>query len=82
MLYRGHLAWVGFELTTLVVIGTDCIGSNISSYHMITTTTAPDTNQDVDQQYKYSGIVCYDNWIFDGLAVDDVQIEKKRVYHE
>jgi hypothetical protein len=25
MLYRVHLAWVGFELTTLVVIGTDCI---------------------------------------------------------
>jgi hypothetical protein len=24
MLYRVHLAWVGFELTTLVVIGTDC----------------------------------------------------------
>ena len=22
-----HLAWAGFELTTLVVIGTDCIGS-------------------------------------------------------
>ena len=27
MLYRVHLAWAGFELTTLVVIGTDCIGS-------------------------------------------------------
>ena len=27
MLYRVHLAWVGFELTTLVVIDTDCIGS-------------------------------------------------------
>ena len=27
MLYQVHLAWVGFELTTLVVIGTDCIGS-------------------------------------------------------
>ena len=26
MLYRLHLCWVGFELTTLVVIGTDCIG--------------------------------------------------------
>ena len=25
MLYRVHLAWVGFELATLVVIGTDCI---------------------------------------------------------
>ena len=35
-----HLAWKGFELTTLVVIGTDCIGSCKSNYHMIMTTTA------------------------------------------
>ena len=41
MLYRVHLAWVGFELTTLVVIGTDCIGSCKFNYHMITTTMAP-----------------------------------------
>ena len=27
MLYRVHLAWAGFELTALVVIATDCIGS-------------------------------------------------------
>jgi len=27
ILYRVHLAWAGFELTTLVVIGTDCICS-------------------------------------------------------
>jgi hypothetical protein len=40
MLYRVHLAWANFELTTLVVvIGTDCIGSCKSNYHMITTTT-------------------------------------------
>ena len=38
MLHRVHLAWTGFELTTLVVIGTDCIGSYKSNYHMITTT--------------------------------------------
>ena len=43
MLYRVHLAWARFELTTLVVIGTECIGSCKSSYHMITTTTAPET---------------------------------------
>ena len=41
MLYRVHLAWVGFELTRLVVIGTDCIGSCKSNYHTITTTIAP-----------------------------------------
>ena len=38
--YRVHLAWVRFELTTLVVIGTDCIGRCKSNYHTITTTTA------------------------------------------
>jgi hypothetical protein len=41
MLYRVHLAWTGFELTTLVVIGTGCIGSYKSNYHTIMTTTAP-----------------------------------------
>ena len=35
MLYQVHLAWVGFELTILVVIGTDCIGSCKSNYHAI-----------------------------------------------
>ena len=33
----------GFEFTILVVIGTDCIGSSKSNYHMITATTAPNT---------------------------------------
>ena len=42
MLYRVHLAWAGFELTMLVVMGTDCMGSTKSIYHTITTTTAPD----------------------------------------
>jgi hypothetical protein len=37
MLYRVHLDWVGFELTTLVVIGTFCISSYQSNYHTITT---------------------------------------------
>jgi hypothetical protein len=37
MLYRVHLNWVGFELTTLVVIGTFCISSYQSNYHTITT---------------------------------------------
>jgi hypothetical protein len=36
-----QLACVGFELTTLVVICTDYIGSCKSNYHTITTTTAP-----------------------------------------
>ena len=41
MLYRVHIAWAGLELTTLVVIGTDCIVSCKYNYHRIMTTTAP-----------------------------------------
>ena len=33
--------WTEFELTTLVVIGTDCIGSCKPNYHAITTMTTP-----------------------------------------
>ena len=39
MLYQVYLTWMGFELTTLVVIGTDSTGSCSSNYHMFTTTT-------------------------------------------
>ena len=45
ILYRVYLAWAGFELTTLVLIGTDCIGSCKSNYHTITTTPVPRNNQ-------------------------------------
>jgi hypothetical protein len=37
MLDQVHFAWTGFKLTTLVVIGTDCIGSYKSNYHTSTT---------------------------------------------
>ena len=40
MLYTS--LWSRFELTTSVVISTDCIGSCISNYHTITATTAPE----------------------------------------
>ena len=46
MLYRVHLACAGFELTTLVVIGTDYTGSCKSNYHTITTSTAPNKKYD------------------------------------
>ena len=36
-----HRYWEEFKLTTLVMIGTDCISSCKSNYHMITPTTAP-----------------------------------------
>jgi hypothetical protein len=38
MLYTSP--WVGVEHTTSVVMGTNCIGSCKSNYHMITATTA------------------------------------------
>ena len=34
ILYQVHLAWSGIELTMLVVIGTDCIGSYKSNYSL------------------------------------------------
>jgi hypothetical protein len=37
-LYRVQPAWVGFKLTTLVVIGADCTDSCKSDYYAITTT--------------------------------------------
>ena len=39
MLYRVYLAWMEFEVITLLVIGTDCISSCKSNNHTITTTT-------------------------------------------
>ena len=41
MLYRVYLTWVGFKLTTLLVMGIDCTGSFKSNYHTIMTMTAP-----------------------------------------
>ena len=41
MLHRVYLAMNGFELTTLVVIGTDYTGNCKSNYHTIMVTTAP-----------------------------------------
>ena len=41
MLYRVHLSSLVFEISTLVVIGTNCTGRCESNYHTITTTTVP-----------------------------------------
>ena len=43
MLYTSP--WSRIELTTSVVIGTDCIGSCKSNYHTVTTMTAPINNR-------------------------------------
>jgi hypothetical protein len=39
-LYQVHLAWVGFDITMLMVRGTDYIGSYKFNYHTIMTMTA------------------------------------------
>jgi len=52
-LYRVDLAWTGFELFTLVVIGTDGIGSYKSNYHTIRTTMDPNVKVERHQQCIY-----------------------------
>jgi hypothetical protein len=47
MLYRLHLAWLWFELTTLVLIGTYCIGIYKPNFH--TTTTKQSHNSSMFQ---------------------------------
>ena len=56
ILYRVHLACAGFELTTLVLICTDCIGSCKSNYHTITTTTTTGLNR----SYQKRRLICYE----------------------
>jgi hypothetical protein len=46
------LPWMGFELTTVMVIGTDCTGSYKSNHHTIMTTNSPS---------KYWGIWSWSN---------------------
>jgi len=52
MLYTSPWAW--FELTTSVVIGTDCIGSCKSNYHTITATTTPNVVMNMFRQPHFS----------------------------
>ena len=62
MLHQVHLNWAGFELTTLVVIGTDCIGtcSCKSNYHTITATTPLDCCM-IDRNLVVSAIINLEN---------------------
>jgi hypothetical protein len=49
-------SWAGFELTTLVVIDTGCIGSCKSNYHKVTTTILSSCKRHV---LKYINIISY-----------------------
>ena len=60
MLYRVHLAWAGFKLTTLVVRGTDSIGSYKSNYHTIMTAPICMLSSDIYlYQLRYPHLLCY-----------------------
>jgi hypothetical protein len=89
ILYIVHLAWVGFELTILVVIGTDCIGSCKSKYHTTTSTTVPSKTkkrlrQDVSMRTL---LVIYQNkiwhnWIFlNEKAFLNIFVDVTRSWH-
>jgi hypothetical protein len=49
--------WSRFELTTSVVIGTDCIGSCKSNYHTITATTALSEYKNFESEHEMLGFV-------------------------
>ena len=52
--------WTGFELTTLVVICTDCTDNCISNYHTITTMTTPSWYEKVYSNYTFIFVInCY-----------------------
>jgi len=65
MLYRVYRAWTGFELKTLVVIGTDCIDSCKSNYHTI--------RDDHDGPYKETG------YVYEPIR-SNVYLKKKKLY--
>jgi hypothetical protein len=62
MLYRVHPAWVGFKLTTLGVLGTDCMGSCKSNYYTIKAMMAPHklelSGKALDLKHSYRQILC------------------------
>ena len=72
MLYRVHLAWARFELTTLEVIGTDCIGSCKSNYHPIMTTMTPPYILHVNQRQHISSVHSHQTFPTQTTKVNDI----------
>ena len=66
MLYRVHLAWAGFELIMLVLMGTDCKGSHKSNYHTIMTTTDPIFYKEIYMKYL---ILYYNYWHYPSIIL-------------
>ena len=60
LLFRVHLSWVGFELTMLFIICTDCISSCKSNYHTITATTPfPSPRKEIGNHNAYLTVPLY-----------------------
>ena len=66
-LYLVHLAMNGFELTTLVVIGTDCTCSYKSNYHSIMTMMAPKNELEESISVQAIWRIYLDHYIFKNI---------------
>ena len=70
-----HIALIRFELTTSVVIGTDCIGNCKVNYHM--TTTAPDMLREWNMIYwwivNFVFFLCVILWRYNDVALTNPQ---------
>ena len=75
MLYWVHLAWAEFELTTLVVIGPNCVGSYKSNYDANTPMTTPfkiqerERNSFVDKKELHVFQTCSENWLVEFIIL-------------
>jgi hypothetical protein len=61
-MYGVHLTWARFKLTTLVVIGTDSMGSCKYKYHTITATLIIEHYSPI-QEEEYVKLVFVVYWI-------------------
>ena len=64
MLYRVHFIWAEFELTTSVVLGTDCIGNCKSIYRVITTTPSRWLEWTTSLEYPLQNIASAYHWYY------------------
>jgi hypothetical protein len=62
------LQWAVFELTTIMVIGTDCMGGCKSKYHMITTAPSKFDNL-VKCWYNYSKDIAIHRFLFTCILI-------------
>jgi hypothetical protein len=81
MLYREHLACAGFELSKLVLIGIDYIGSCKSNYHTITTTTARGQSETVQRVLYFMNTISLSSLLEDGEPVSPYLYTRKRNNH-